>query len=81
MLCCVQVLHVLSRPPPDWPHASGRFRAELAEHFLFPFDPSTHGTACFVCGPPGFTDECVKPVLRDMGFGDDNVTDFDVGWR
>lgn len=56
----LEVVHVLSAPPPDWTGERGRLNAEILARHL-PAERS--GLECFVCGPPMMMDATERALL------------------
>jgi predicted ferric reductase len=58
----LRVVHVLSRPGPDWTGEVGRLERALLQRRL----GDTTGKGYYVCGPPGMLQDTVR-ALRSLG--------------
>jgi predicted ferric reductase len=57
----LEVVEIVSAPPPDWTGVTGRVDAELLEEVLELFGPA--GPHVFICGPPALMDDVTAALV------------------
>lgn len=67
------LLHTLSKPDEDWTGESGHVSEQMIKsHLPGPSDD----TIILTCGSPAMCRDHLLPILKKLGYSEDNIFDF-----